>query len=326
MSRLRSTPHQPAIRWRGEAGGVWNVALRLFNRSPPGCSPLLSSSSRFPIEFRRLRTGETHRAGANVLANDELQNQDRHWSRHAARYGEQFVDPYDTNVESPLWEALGAIPDTATKTVADLGCGTGPLLPELVQRFHRVIALDFAPKMLQLAAARLDPNSASRVTLLERPMHKLDDLAGQLDVTIAINSLVMPDVRLIDRTLRSIHTSLKPGGLFLGIVPSIDTVHYHLLLLMDQALDQGMEPREARRVAELQVERRHYDFAFGEFHFDGLRQKFWQPFEVEYRLSKAGFKTTTLAKVLYPWDDSVAGSATLGGFPRNWDWFFQARA
>ncbi len=41
--------------------------------------------------------------------------------------------PYDTNVETPLWEALAAIPDTLTKTAADLGCGTGPLLPDLAR-------------------------------------------------------------------------------------------------------------------------------------------------------------------------------------------------
>ena len=152
----------------------------------------------------------------------------------------------------------------------------------------------------------------------------LDEFAGQLDVAVAVNSLVMPDVRLIDRTLRSIRASLKPGGLFLGVVPSIDTICYHLLLLMDQGLDQGLEPTEAKRIAALQTERRHYDFAFGESHFDGLRQKFWQPFEIEYRLNKAGFRSMSLDKVLYPWDDSVAGSDALAGFPRNWDWFFQA--
>ncbi len=155
-------------------------------------------------------------------------------------------------------------------------------------------------------------------------MHELDDLAAQLDVAVAVNSLVMPDVRLIDRTLRSIRASLKPGGLFLGIVPSIDTICYHLMLLMDRGLDQGLEPKEAQRIAALQAQRRHYDFAFGEFRFEGLRQKFWQSFEIEYRLNKAGFVSTTLGKVLYPWDESVVGSDTLAGFPRNWDWFFQA--
>ena len=198
--------------------------------------------------------------------------------------------------------------------------------PTWPRRFNRVIALDFAPAMLKFAAGRLEPEALARVTFLKRPMHELDDLAGQIDVAVAVNSLVMPDVRLIDRTLLSIRASLKPGGVFLGVVPSIDTICYHLSLLMDQALDQGLEPREAKRLAALHTERRHYDFAFGEFHFDGLRQKFWQPFEIEYRLKKAGFGSTTLDKVLYPWDESVAGSDTLAGFPRNWDWFFQAYA
>ena len=259
------------------------------------------------------------------MARNELQNQDRHWSRHAARYDDVFVDPYDPAVESPLRNALDAILDASNKTVADLGCGTGPLLPYLVERFSRVIALDFAPGMLERAAERLDRETISRVTFLKRPMHQLEDLAGQVDVAVAVNSLVMPDVRLIDRTLQSIRACLRSGGQFLGVVPSIDTIYYHLMLLMDQSIDQGLETKEAKRLASLHGERRYYDFAFGEFHFEGLRQKFWQPFELEHRLHKAGFTSTTLGKVLYPWDESLAGSESMVGFPRSWDWFFVAR-
>jgi len=255
---------------------------------------------------------------------NELRSQASTWSRHAARYDELFLDPYGPHVENPLWEALAAVPDPARKTVADLGCGTGPLLPYLVERFQRVIALDFAPAMLECAGDRLGPAAADRVTFLERPMHELDDLAGQIDVAVAVNSLVMPDVRLVDRTLRSIRACLRPGGQFLGIVPSIDAICYHLMLLMEHALDQGHLPREAQKLAALHAERRHYDFAFGQFHYQGLRQKFWRPFEVEYRLAKAGFTATTLDKVLYPWDDSLAGGESLTGFPPSWDWFFRA--
>jgi SAM-dependent methyltransferase len=257
-----------------------------------------------------------------TLGKNDLNNQDRQWSRHAARYDELFLDPYGPNVENPLWTALAAVPEAERKTVADLGCGTGPLLPHLAERFDRVIALDFAPGMLKHAQARLGPEAAARVTFVERPMHDLDELAGKLDVAVAINSLVMPDVRLIDRTLRSIRASLKPGGQFMGIVPSIDAISYHLMLLMDQELDQGLEPKEAERLAALRADRRQYDFAFGRFHFQGLRQKFWEPFEVQHRLTKAGFTATTLSKVLYPWDDNLAGGNELVGFPRSWDWFF----
>ena len=103
------------------------------------------------------RTGHRHGAWSQAFGKNELQNQDRHWSRHAARYDELFLDPYGPNVENPLWEALAAVPDAARKTVADLGCGTGPLLPYLAERFDRVIALDFAPGMLERARDGCDP-------------------------------------------------------------------------------------------------------------------------------------------------------------------------
>src|SRR5690606_27328308 len=103
------------------------------------------------------------------------------------------------------------------------------------------------------------------------------------------NSIVMPDERVIDRTLRAIRACLKPKGVFLGAVPSIDAIQYHTMLLLDRALDEGRPPRDAESYAAFQAEHSHYDFAFGRFRFQGLRQKFWQPFEVEYRLRKAGF-------------------------------------
>jgi SAM-dependent methyltransferase len=259
------------------------------------------------------------------LRKNELQNQDRHWSRHAARYDDFFLDPYAPNVENPLWPALAAITDAKHKCVADLGCGTGPLLPYLAEHFEHVIAVDFAPAMIKQAKKRLGKNAAARVTFLKRPIHDLEDFEGRIDVAIATNSLVMPDVSLIDRSLRSIRASLKPGGQFLGIVPSLDAISYHLMLVMDQAIKQGLAPKEAEKFACLNVERSRYDFVFGRFRFQGIHQKFWQPFELEYRLKKAGFKALVLEKVLYPWDDSLPGNDELAEFPRSWDWFFQAR-
>jgi trans-aconitate methyltransferase len=88
--------------------------------------------------------------------NDPLaHDQDRHWSRHAAHYDQVFLDALDPNVENPMMAALDAVPDPVSKTVADLGCGTGPLWPYLAGRFQSVIAIDFAPAMIQKARTRL---------------------------------------------------------------------------------------------------------------------------------------------------------------------------
>jgi SAM-dependent methyltransferase len=253
-----------------------------------------------------------------------MQDQDRQWDRHAARYYDIFLDAFQSGVENPLLAAIEAVPDPGRRTVIDLGCGTGPLLPSLVGRFERVIALDFAPGMISLARERLGPDAA-RVDFKVRAMDDLDDFAGQIDVAVAVNSLVMPDVRVIDRTLRAIRASLRPGGVFLGVVPSMDAIHYHTMLLMDQALDRGLDPEEAERWAAFHAEHHFYEFAFGRFAFQGLRQKFWQPFEIRHRMAKAGFTSVELDQVLYPWDESLAGGADLGDHPRSWDWSFQAR-
>ena len=260
------------------------------------------------------------------MSKEPRQKQAEHWNRQEARYDEVFLDPYGPDVVNPLWEELAEVPSAQRKTAADLGCGTGTLLPYLAEQFQSVFALDFAPDMLTRARSRLQPGALARVTFLERAMHELDDLAGKLDLAVAVNSLVMPDVRLIDRTLSAIHKSLKPDGLIMGVVPSIDAIYYHMMLLIDHSLDQDFPLVEAEKLAALHVERRHYDFAVGRFQFEGLRQKFWQPFEVEYRLKRAGFSAPVLKKVLYPWDESLASGGVLRGFPPSWDWFFRARA
>ncbi|WP_250847120.1 class I SAM-dependent methyltransferase [Aquisphaera insulae] len=257
---------------------------------------------------------------------EAIPSQERSWGRHAARYQEFFVDPFAPGVVNPLWDALGSMEDAGRKTVLDLGCGTGPLLPLLLDRygFGRVIALDFAPGMLAQARKRLGPERSGRVEFLERSMTGLVDLRGRVDVAIAINSLVMPDIRDIDSALGEIRESLQPGGVFLGIVPSLDSIQYLTMLQLDQALKLGMSPEEAAQFTALHAEHRLYDFAFGRFRYRGLRQKFWTSFEVEYRLGKAGFRVEGPSKVLYPWDESAPATAELGEYPPCWDWYFRA--
>src|SRR5690348_3220889 len=89
--------------------------------------------------------------GCFVAVPELSDRQDRQWSRQAAKYDDLFLDPFRPGVENPLPDAIRAIPDPASKAVADLGCGTGPLIPLLAGRFGEVVALDFAPKMVEVA-------------------------------------------------------------------------------------------------------------------------------------------------------------------------------
>jgi SAM-dependent methyltransferase len=248
-------------------------------------------------------------------------SQDHFWSEAAARYEAEFVDPYRADVKNPLLERLERWPRAGRKTVADLGCGIGPLLPLLSRRFGKVVAVDFAAGMLERARQRCW--GVDNVTFLHRPLTDLAPLAGQLDVAVAVNSLVMADVNDLEKSLRQIYQALRPGGILLAILPAMDAVHYCTMLLLDRALTRGLPMSQARMNAAQHGEHDLYDFAFGEFRYQGLEQHFWQPFEVRHRLRRAGFRRIRMAKVLLSWEQFACGRE-LREHPPPWDWFVQA--
>jgi SAM-dependent methyltransferase len=248
-----------------------------------------------------------------------MPDQAHFWSAAAADYEQEFVDPYRAGGPRPLLEALSAL--AGDRTAADLGCGVGPLLPTLARQFRHVWAVDFAEGMLARARQRCE--GLANVEFLRRGLTDLAPLAGRVDVAVAVNSLVMPRLDDLERALVSARSLLRPGGHFLGIVPAMDAVHYHTLLLVDRARRAGMPEDKARRNAAGHAEHSLYDFAFGGFRFKGLEQHFWQPVEVRYRLRRAGFRRVRRAKVPLSWEQCACGH-DLRRYPPPWDWFFHA--
>ncbi|MCI0464108.1 MAG: class I SAM-dependent methyltransferase [Gemmataceae bacterium] len=251
-----------------------------------------------------------------------MPGQDHFWSEAARDYEAEFVDPYRPDVRNPLLKVLGKLAARGAGTVADLGCGIGPLLPFLAEHFRTVYAVDFAEGML--ARARERCQGLTNVEFVQRDLTDLGPLAGRLDVAVAINSLVLPVLSDLEEALRQIRASLKPGGRLLAIVPAMDAVHYYTMLLLDRALAAGKPPEAARKNAAHHADHATYDFAFGQFRYKGLEQHFWQPFEIRYRLRRAGFGKVRLARVWLAWEQFACGG-DLKDQPPPWDWFVYAR-
>jgi SAM-dependent methyltransferase len=251
-----------------------------------------------------------------------MSRQDLSWSRAAKSYEAEFIDPYRADVRSPLAAALARLAGS-DRAVADLGCGIGPLLPELAESFGVVYAVDFAEGMLQRAKERCA--GLRNVTLLNRSLTDLGALRGKLDVAVAVNSLVIPEIPELEKALRQIHAALRPGGHLVAILPAMDAVHYYTMLLLDRALEAGLPWEAAQKNAAHYGEHGEYDFAFGQFTYRGLEQHFWQPFEVRHRLKRAGFRKVRLAKVLLSWEQ-FSCAADLKSHPPPWDWFVEAES
>jgi SAM-dependent methyltransferase len=251
-----------------------------------------------------------------------MPDQSHLWSEAAAVYEAAFIDPYVPGLRNPVPALLARLAADGARVAADLGCGIGPLLPCLADHFSRVLAVDFAAGMLDRARQRC--SDRSNVEFLQRSLTDLTPLAGQLDVAVAVNSLVMPDLEDLEAALRSIHQALRPGGHFLGILPAMDAVHYLTMLLVDRARSQGMPLDMAHKNAAHHGEHALYDFAFGQFRYRGIEQHFWQPFEIGYRLGRAGFVRVRRRRLCLAWSQLPCGH-DLAGHPAPWDWFFHAR-
>jgi len=249
-------------------------------------------------------------------------NQEDSWNEVAGEYETEFIDPYRADVTSPLLRTLRRLAG-AGRVAADLGCGIGPLLPFLADHFSRVYAVDFADRMLKRARERC--RELANVEFVRRSLTDLRPLAGKVDVAVAVNSLVMPDLNDLEKALQQVRACLRHGGVFVGIVPAMDAMHYYTMLLVDRARQRGLPLPQARKNAAAHADHSLYDFAFGQFRYRGLEQHFWQPFEIRYRFGRAGFGKVKTARVDLSWQQFACGEELMDQAP-PWDWFVRAEA
>jgi len=245
------------------------------------------------------------------------------WDHIASDYLEHIVSPFDQGTINPLFDRLLQVPDANRKTVADLGCGVGALLPFLAGHFHRTVAIDFSTGMLRRARHAV---RSKTVGFRRADLRDLSAFRGAFDVAVAVNSILAPNSRVVNRMLRQIQSALKPGGSFFGVFPAMDSVLYHAMLVLDRETEEHASEQIALRHTRRVCERSKYDFLTGIFNDDGDRQKHYYRFELRHRLRRAGFTYLRFSKVRYPWNEAVSGFECFPGEPKLWDWLVVARA
>ena len=95
-------------------------------------------------------------------------------------------------------------------TVADIGTGTGYLLPVLAARFRRVVAVDPSPTMLDAARRRPDLAVGGKIDFREGSLERLPMPDGELDAAIAC--LVLHHVAEPKAALAELRRAVRPGG------------------------------------------------------------------------------------------------------------------
>ncbi|MBI4578484.1 MAG: metalloregulator ArsR/SmtB family transcription factor [Planctomycetes bacterium] len=165
---------------------------------------LLTWISRQPLDSELRERLERVVRGRRTDAADFFDNVGARWDQLRI---EAFGDTF--HLEAFTW----LLP--AVWTVADVGTGTGHLLPLLSARFARVIAVDPSEAMLRAARNRPELKQAANVSFRAGSLDRLPiETAG---VDLAIASLVLHHVAEPPAALAELRRCLRPGATLLLI-------------------------------------------------------------------------------------------------------------
>lgn len=243
------------------------------------------------------------------------------WNQIAENYHDVVISPFQKGVKNPLFDKLNGIKDKENKVIMDIGCGRGEILDNLAKQFKKVYAIDFSSTMIHIAQ---ENSSKENIEFFIRDMRKLAKFRKKFDVVVSVNSVLLPEIREVKKSLSSIYNTLKKNGKFYGIFPSMGSILYQGFLIIEEQLKSGKNEKLAIKKAKQIMERRKYDLVCGLYCDNGQVQKFYYDFELKIRLQDAGFKNIKLTKVLYPWGKEISDFVDFPGRPKMWDWFVSA--
>lgn len=247
------------------------------------------------------------------------------WDSLAQNYESKVLSPLDPSVKNPIFSFVSRLDFKNYKRVVDLGCGTGQFLPFLSKYFEEVWGFEQSENMLRLAKKRIQ--GTKNVYFKRLDIRNLKTYYGYFDIAFTINTIAPYDISLAEDIVKAIFLAIRKDGLFVGIIPSFDTILYLRELTFANYIEKELSDKESReKTDEHFIKQNKMDIEKGTYAEDGLHiQKFFNESEIHSLLRDAGFKDVTTEKVLYPWRLSKKhGYGYFPDKPEIWDWFFSA--
>ncbi len=247
------------------------------------------------------------------------------WDQVALNYNDEVISPLYHSTYNQLYAKLEMIRNKGSKTVADFGCGTGPLLPALSETFKQVYAMDFSANMLKLAFEKMQnypDKQLKKICFEQGSLTQLNKFEGMMDVVLTINSVIMTDFDDLKKAFTGINKALKKKGQYIAILPALEAIQeeYHHTYQKEMRKYESVEMATASTRKKLEAKR--VNFELGTYNTGDMIQKYYTRYELESYLARAGFKNIQFDRVVYGREHSYNyHDSNLKAHPFMWDHF-----
>jgi predicted TPR repeat methyltransferase len=263
-----------------------------------------------------------------------MSTEDKRTGRMDRSYWDEFADEYDEFViDAFTYGRTHTVGQQIKKfasprlTVADYGCGPGKLLPYLAPKFKKVYGFDFSEKLLDIARERTKdiPNVEIDQADLTQPVNQLP----QVHVIVSLNAAIMPDTGARMQFLRGMTSRLKPRGILILNVPSVESLLFAAFRETEWYRRLGHSPRKAESQTDITSLTGPRMAAQGVYFRGSEPTKHYLREELEVLVrDEMQLELLEIIKMEYDWttEFEVEEVPDWMADPYPWDWMVTARA
>ncbi|HRZ39526.1 MAG TPA: class I SAM-dependent methyltransferase [Candidatus Omnitrophota bacterium] len=238
-----------------------------------------------------------------------------YWNGKAGVYEEEIFNVWEGDRDGTL-KSFFERGEFRSQTVLDCGCGIGHGIATLAKHFKSVHAVDISKECLTVAQER--HGSLANVKFFAADLAKRSSALPAADCAVSINSVITPSLKTRMKMLKNIREHLKPGGLLVLVVPSLESYYYASYKLIEWKLREGAGG--VLRFGHEPLFKGH-----GVLPIDGVLTKHYLREELISFLRLVGFEVEEVQKIRYDWDTEYENPPRWMREPYPWDWMCVAR-
>jgi SAM-dependent methyltransferase len=229
------------------------------------------------------------------------------WDKLADTFEKEVCDIAREETRDQLDRYVRAArPLPAAATLVDLGCGLGSFVKKYRRRFARIVAVEFAPRIIARAKKRCaDIHNAEWLTMDIPAAARAVGTAA--DLTVCMNVITQPGEKRRAALWKAVAHVTKPGGFALFVVASLESE-----LMVERILKRAGEEVPAPRAGGLVL------------HDDAMQKHFTRE-ELGRVLRAHGFKPMRIGPIHYRWSKEGMRKPRGHAGKGPWDWVCVAK-